>query len=106
MAQLASADHSRERETTPRMSSSRKSQQRSKKWQGPELANEAMESTLIKVFAAFGKCKHEDDLEHGGGDGQHVGFEYGEVQSSESKAQVGLDWGLGYVCNLRHRAGC
>ena len=61
------------------MSSSRERQQCGKEGQGPELADEAVEGALVEVLTALGQRQHEDDLEHGRRDGEHVGIEDGEV---------------------------
>jgi hypothetical protein len=59
-----------------------------------------MEGALIEVLAALGQGKHQDDLKHSGWNGKHIGVEDGELEVPKREGEVGLYWGLWYVCDL------
>lgn len=58
-----SGDHRRDREATPFMAARWQREQCHEKWQAPELANDAVESTLCEMIAAVRQGQHENDLQ-------------------------------------------
>jgi hypothetical protein len=45
-----------------------------------------MKSSLVEPLAALRKGQHEDDLQDGGRDGEHVRVEYGESKVAKCEA--------------------
>lgn len=87
-------DHGSNGESPPVVPVGRQSKQRSQQRQRPELPQEAVEGPLLEEIAALGQRQHEDDLQRGRGDGQHVCVEGGEAEPFEGQRQVRLHGGL------------
>ena len=92
------ADHGGEGEARPGVAVRRQREQGSEQGQDPEFADDAVQGPLVEVFGGFGEGEHEDDLEDGGGDGQHVAVERAEADALEGQTEValhGCGWDVG-----------
>lgn len=92
-----SRDERGDRKPRPIVPMGRETQEGREERQRPQFPDEAVEGSLAEELAALGEDEHEDDLQDGGRDGEHVGVEGGEAEAFEREGQVCLDWALGDV---------